>query len=55
MLRWKREGKEFPKYPEMIPAKVKDEVTNNFFANYVFSCLAVLEAAFAVPHWTFRN
>lgn len=55
MLRWKREGKDFPKYPEMIPAKVKDEVTNNFFSNYVVSCLAVLEAAFAVPLCTFRN
>jgi hypothetical protein len=39
----------------MIPQKVKEEITNNFFANYVISCLAVLDAAFAVPLWTLRN
>ncbi len=55
VARWRSEGRECPKYPEMIPGKVKEEITNNFFANYVTSCLAVLESAFAVSLSPCRN
>ena len=48
MSRWEEEGLKVGKYPEMIPSKLKEDITNQFFGNYISSCLTVLEAAFEV-------
>jgi hypothetical protein len=39
----------------MIPTKIKDDITNVFFCNYISSCMTVLEAAFSVDIFTPRK
>ena len=50
ITKWEGEGAKVEKYPEMVPSKLKDDITNQFFKNYISSCLGVLEAAFEVLH-----
>lgn len=55
VLKWRELEKEVVKYPDMIPAKIKDDITNVFFCNYISSCMTVLEAAFGVDIFTPRK
>jgi hypothetical protein len=42
LLAWREQGKPLAKYPDMIPAKIKEDITNIFFSNYISSCVGVL-------------
>ena len=42
LIKWRTQNADIPKYPEMIPSKLKEDITNNFFTNYVGSCVVVL-------------
>lgn len=51
---WKEQGLEIIKFPEVLPAKAKEELTF-FFTKYVSECFNILKEATEVTMSSFRE